>query len=294
MKKLVTQMPKFLERSFGVLAKKLSLFALSTLLGVSTTVAQDGGAIFKQSCGMCHSVGKGRLVGPDIKGVNTKRNEEWIIKFVKGSQAFIKSGDADAKAIFDEYQVVMPDQNLTDAEIKSIITFIAANSEEKPAIAADEKAPIALTGELAVKGQHYFDGSLRLSNGGAACISCHNVNYDGVIPGGLLAKDLTNVYTRLGGEDGIKGLLGAPPFPAMTVAYKNHPMTEEEIVALAGFLTIVDKDKAHQHPKSTVDMLLYGFVGLFVILALIFILWRNKKSGMVKQDIYDRQIETFK
>ena len=97
---------------------------------------------------MCHSVGKGRLIGPDLKGVNTKRNEEWIIKFVKGSQAFIKSGDADAKAIFDEYQVVMPDQNLTDAEIKSIITFIAANSEEKPAIAADEKAPIALTGAV--------------------------------------------------------------------------------------------------------------------------------------------------
>ncbi|MCC6836910.1 MAG: c-type cytochrome [Bacteroidia bacterium] len=289
MKRFIVQIPKFLGSNFSVLSKKLTLFALSSFIGIGTGVAQDGETIFKQSCGMCHSIGKGRLVGPDLKGVTTKRSEEWLSKFIKSSQSFIKEGDQDAKAIFDEFQVVMPDQNLSQDEIKSILTFIGSKSDEKPTENVEAPKAIALTTELILKGKKYFEGSQPFVNGGASCISCHNLDYDGIIPGGMLAKDLTKAHSRLGGDDGIKGILNAPPFPAMTSAYKNNPLTEEEITSLTGFLMLVDKDKVHRHAKDSSGLLFGGFIGLCIIITLIMILWNNKKRKMVKQEIYDRQ-----
>ncbi|MCK5705794.1 MAG: hypothetical protein KAI29_31810, partial [Cyclobacteriaceae bacterium] len=44
-------------------------------------------------------------------------------------------------------------------------------------------------------GASLFDGSTKLTNGGSSCITCHNIVSDDIISGGLLAKDLTDVYT---------------------------------------------------------------------------------------------------
>ncbi|MBL7889791.1 MAG: c-type cytochrome [Bacteroidia bacterium] len=293
MKKLIMPKLKLLPTIADRLSKKIGILTIASIIGIGTVNAQDGEAIFKQSCGMCHSVGKGRVVGPDLKGVTTKRKEEWLHKFIKASQSFIKEGDPDAKAIYDEYQVIMPDQNLSQDEIKSILTFIANKSDEKPAENVEAPKAIPLTAALIMKGRKYFEGSEPFVNGGTACISCHNLDYDNIIPGGMLAKDLTKAHSRLGGDDGIKGILNAPPFPAMTSAYKNNPLTEEEITSLTGFLMLVDKDKVHRHAKDSSGLLFGGFIGLCIIITLIMIIWNNKKRKMVKQHIYDRQRDTI-
>lgn len=293
MKKLSIQNFKKLTLLPLKFSRQIGVTVIATMLSAGVSNAQDGEAIFKQSCGMCHSVGKGRVVGPDLKGVTSKRKEDWLYKFIKSSQSFIKEGDADAKAIYDEYQVIMPDQNLSQEEIKSILTFITNKSDEKPVGDTATQKAIPLTSQLILKGKNYFDGSASFSNGGAACISCHNLDYDNIIPGGMLAKDLTNAHSRLGGDDGIKGILNAPPFPAMTSAYKNNPLTDEEIAALTGFLMLVDKDKAHRHAKDSTGLLFGGFIGFCIIVTLIMLIWNNKKRNMVKQHIYDRQKDTI-
>lgn len=269
------------------------------LFSINATHAQDGEAIFKQNCSACHKVGGGRLVGPDLAGVTTKRTEEWLLKWTRSSQTFIKSGDADAKAIYEEYSsIMMPDQTISDDDIKAIYTYIAGKSEaataaapavaETPANASADAPP-----EVIELGKNLFIGSAALSNGGAACIACHNVNYTGVIPGGLLAKDLTTAHSRLGGDAGVLGILGAPPFPAMTQAYKGKPITETEIAALTAFLNKVDKDTANQ-VASTPNLLLYGGVGgLGGILILIYLIWFVRKKETVKKDIYDRQLKSI-
>jgi mono/diheme cytochrome c family protein len=281
---------------------QLAIVAGCMMLSLSNeTIAQDGEKIFKQNCGVCHRVGGGRMVGPDLLGVTTKRSEEWLMKWTKGSQALIKSGDADAKAIYDEFNgTIMPDMaHIPDADIKAIYAFIA--SKDAPATASvdtikKEIVPDAsnnATPEEIERGKNIFIGSQALSNGGPACISCHNVNYTGVIPGGLLAKDLTTVYSRLGGDAGLLGMLGAPPFPAMTQAYKDRPLTEQEIAAITAFLNKVDKDKANQQ-IATLNPLLYGgFAGAGVLLVFIFIVWNRRKKHTVKKDIYDRQLKSI-
>lgn len=279
--------------------KKLVASSVAAMFLVTGNMnAQSGEATFKQTCAACHSIGKGKLVGPDLKDVHTKRKEEWIIKFVKGSQAFINSGDADAKAIFDEYKMVMPDQNLKDDEIKGIIAYIAEQSGG--AVAATEtKTPEAApvkekpaTAELIAKGKAYYEGSNAFKNGGASCISCHNVNYAGLMQGGLLAKDLTNSFGRLGGSAGISGILTAPPFPAMTSAFKNNPLTPEEIDALSAFLQ--DADKPNTKAAAGADILFVGGFAAFVgIFGLIIVIWNKRKKNHVKKDIYDRQISAI-
>ena len=221
------------------------------------------------------------------------------MKWTKSSAGLIASGDADAKAIYDEYKVPMPDQNLPDADLKAIYAFISSKSA--PVATADtgkQAAPVAdaSISASAVQielGKHLFEGSVFFTNKGPACISCHNVDYKDLIPGGQLAKDLTNAWSRLGGDAGIHGMLGAPPFPAMTQSYKDRPITELEINALAAFLYKVDKDVANQEAKSNNLLLIGGGGGMIGLLILIFGLWFIRKKDTVKKDIYNRQVKSI-
>lgn len=110
---------------------KTKIIAIAFMLATAgSTIAQDGGQLFKQNCAVCHSIGKGKLVGPDLKGTHSKYEEEWLLKWIKSSQSLVKKKDPLAvKAFNDNNQIPMPDQNLPDGDIKAIIGFIKAESE---------------------------------------------------------------------------------------------------------------------------------------------------------------------
>ena len=261
--------------------------------------AQDGEALFKQTCGACHTIGGGKVVGPDLKGVTTKRSEDWLMKWTKSSQTLINSGDADAKKIFEEFnKIPMPDQNLKDGEIKAVYAYISKQSggtevatiqtPTTPVISSDKASD-----EQIALGQALFERGI-FTNGGTACISCHNVNSKRVIPGGLLAKDLTTSFSRMGGDAGITGILNAPPFPAMTEAYKNRPMTPKEIAAIAAFLNTVEKENATQPQAEAANpLIVWGFAGLMAWVILVLVIWMKRKKNTVKLDIYERQVKSY-
>ncbi len=264
--------------------------------------AQNGKEVFKQNCSACHSIGKGKLVGPDLEGIHTKRSEEWILSFVKNAQAFGKK-DADAKAIITEYGYPMPNQNVNDAEIKAIINYIAESSptttnsveEAEPVeeITADPILdPANASASDITTGLHLFEGSKRLENGGVSCITCHNVQHRDLIGGGLLAKDLTKVYERLGGA-GLNGILSAPPFPAMASSYQNHPLTEKEIYQLSAFFNDAAVNNVYQPQRVYNDHLLIygGGVAFLVIASIILLVYIERKRKCVKENIYKRQIK---
>lgn len=148
------------------------------------------------------------------------------------------------------------------------------------------------TGIDAATGMHYFEGSKRFTNGGPACITCHNVNNSQLIPGGVLAKDLTDVYERMG--EGIKDWLVAPPFPAMNSSYQYHPLSEQERMALTAFFKHARENP--NKPKESSAMIYFvvgGISGLVGILILINVLWFKRKKSMVKRDIFDRQLRAW-
>ena len=107
---------------------------LLILIGVvlaTQSIGQDGEAIFKQNCASCHLIGKGRMVGPDLKNIHLKYDEEKLFRWIRSSQTVINEGDPDAIALFKEYyEVVMPDQLLSDDELKALVGYITDVSEE--------------------------------------------------------------------------------------------------------------------------------------------------------------------
>lgn len=265
--------------------------------------AQNGNEIFKQNCSACHSIGKGKLVGPDLEGLHTKRSEDWVISFVKNAQAFGEK-DTDAKAMIAEYGYPMPNQNLSDAEIKAVLSYIAEKSPAATAESTESTEPIEEVAadpsldpanasvDDVLAGLHLFEGSKSLENGGVSCISCHNVQHRDLIAGGLLAKDLTKVYERMGGA-GLNGILSAPPFPAMASSYQNHPLTEKEIFQLSAFFNDAAVNNVYQPQRVYNDHLLIygGGVAFLIIASIILLTYIERKRKCVKEDIYKRQIK---
>lgn len=278
--------------------KKYFLVFAGVLASAQVVSAQDAGKeAFQQRCAACHSIGGGRLVGPDLAGVHDRRTELWLLKFIKTPQAVINAGDASAKALFDEYKMVMPDQALSDEQIKGILVYIREKGGGKPAPAAKTKtAAVAQwpepTLEDIVRGRDLFQGKQRFANGGPSCISCHNVTNNAVLGGGILAADLTMVFSRTGGP-GIQAILSNPPFPVMQAAYDGRLPDDGEIRALIGFLQHADKENTLQQPREySWVMFGAGLGGVGVLLGFYSLMWRRRKRGSVNQDIYDRQIKS--
>ncbi|MFQ5583105.1 MAG: hypothetical protein ACE5GL_01565, partial [Calditrichia bacterium] len=137
-----------------------------------------------------------------------------------------------------------------------------------------------------------FMGRTRLVNRGPGCNSCHHVKNDNVMAGGALAKDLTEAFTRLN-EAGIKAILANPPFPAMNQAYRDKPLSDDEIFNLTAFLQQVDKVKDTQQEKNyAIKLLFTGLAGAFVLLFLFGGIWTRTKRKSVNQEIFDRQIKS--
>ena len=149
--------------------------------------------------------------------------------------------------------------------------------------------------QSAVVGRKLFHGQQRLANKGPSCITCHNV-YDPreAISGGTYGLNLTDMYTTFG-QEGIHSFISNSPFPVMNTAFKNHPITEEEVQQLTAYLQYVSVQGTAQTSfvASGLQFLWFGLGGLILILLVIWFAWRKKKSGSVNKHIYERQIQTI-
>ena len=85
--------------------------------------AVKGQLEFQSKCLACHSIGGGKKLGPDLAGVTKRRTERWLTMWLKAPDAMLQS-DADAKQMLKEYNnLPMPNQNLSDTEIRQYIKY---------------------------------------------------------------------------------------------------------------------------------------------------------------------------
>ena len=280
-------------------------FILFIIFTTISTFPQDNGEkIFLSVCRACHTIGQGRLVGPDLANIQNRLEEGWIIKFVKSSQKMIKSGDPLAVKTFNEYnKIIMPDQALTDAQIISVINYIKEKSPTETTSKEVKTPAFTLKNSLGFNldeagrdeyklGWHYFTGEKRFENSGPPCLSCHNVVKDNLISGGLLSKDLTNAFSRLNAA-GINAIISNPPFPIMRIAFENKQLTKDERYYLLAFLKQADYDSIYQHPVNYDKRFIYsGIIGLIFLLGFFGLVWYGRKKVSVKQDIFKRQLKS--
>ena len=93
-RELISQI--FLTISFAL------LFSFQNLHSQDDPVIKEGKKLFNANCAACHKLNK-RAIGPALKGVTEKYDREWLYSWIKNSSAMIKAGDAQAVAIYEEY-----------------------------------------------------------------------------------------------------------------------------------------------------------------------------------------------
>lgn len=103
-----------------------TFFLHLTFFGQNPT---SGEKLFKGTCTACHSIGKGKIVGPDLIHVSKRYDEKWLISWIKSSQTMVKKNDPIAVKLFNgNNKIIMPDAPLTDAQVKDILAYIKKNS----------------------------------------------------------------------------------------------------------------------------------------------------------------------
>ncbi len=139
-----------LTKNFTTMNKICLSFITTLWFSVSAWSQVDvGKKIFEDNCTSCHSMGGGKIVGPDLQGVTERRKEDWIKKFVVNSQAMIAAGDAEAKAVFDENgQIPMPEHgHLKEADLNALVDYFKSTAAAPATAPAAEPAITVKTTE---------------------------------------------------------------------------------------------------------------------------------------------------
>ncbi|WP_200763986.1 Sec-dependent nitrous-oxide reductase [Nitrosophilus alvini] len=105
----------------GIRAKDLLVRKIATPM---SEAAKRGEVAFKEGgCNGCHVIGKVSS-GPDLTGVLSRHEngEKWVFEFIKNPEKFYN--DPYVKAMIDYFNLKMPNQNMSDQEIKDIIEYL--------------------------------------------------------------------------------------------------------------------------------------------------------------------------
>ncbi len=104
---------------------KNSAFLFLLLFSIKGFTQPEGEKIFSSSCIACHTIGKGRLVGPDLQYIGKIRNKKWLITYIQSPQSVIKKGDKQVDSLVKEYNgMIMPNQNLNPKQIEQVLAYI--------------------------------------------------------------------------------------------------------------------------------------------------------------------------
>ncbi len=286
--------PSCRRRNHALLALTLGM-ALGT---ASIAAAQDSPDFFRQNCLNCHTVGGGRLTGPDLKNVSERKDREWLIGFMMDPKSYIDRGDSYALKILQESRnVPMPVlPGMTRERCENLLDLIEAESKlEESQFKGLQISNKPFTDADRTLGRDIFLGTRRLENGGAACISCHSMHDTPLLGGGALAADrraadLTNVYERLDGRKSLSAWLAAPATETMQPIFKQHPFTGDEIHALAAYFESSAGESPAQPAAGRVAFLLIGLIGASALVFAFDSIWKRRFTGVRRPLVDDTSL----
>ncbi len=275
-------------RSFTKVMKpilgRVCLLVCTVLLGVARAAsAQEAATYFRQNCTSCHTIGGGRLTGPDLKGVTGRRDRAWLVQFIQNPRSVIDSGDPYAAQLVQEARgVVMPTPpGMTPARAESLIDLLIAESQKPTSPFAGAQLLVRpMTARDVLAGRNLFVGSIVQASRGPACVSCHTVGGLGGLEGGRLGPDLTRVIERLQGPKGVIAWLGAPATPTMQGLFGQASLQPEEILALTAFLDDAAKRGKPASPIAPLNFLLMGLAGTAIGLVGFDVAWKHRFRGV--------------
>ncbi|NQX86093.1 MAG: c-type cytochrome [Flavobacteriaceae bacterium] len=116
----------------------LFFLAISASLHAQDGDPDKGKALFNTNCAACHSLDK-KMTGPALRKVEQRLaddqglDREWLYAWIRNSAGLIKSGDAYANQVFNEYggAAMTAFPQLSDEDLANILAYTAKEKEIK-------------------------------------------------------------------------------------------------------------------------------------------------------------------
>ena len=124
--------PKILARVVGD-----ELFNFSRPRNNETSYAQapltlkidPGEDLFRRRCQVCHTVGGGDALGPDLAGVADIRDRAWLTRWLQEPDKMLAEKDPVAATLYAKYkEVPMPNLRLSDRDTELLIAYLESES----------------------------------------------------------------------------------------------------------------------------------------------------------------------
>ncbi|MBI5473948.1 MAG: c-type cytochrome [Ignavibacteriae bacterium] len=243
----------------------------------------------------CHTVGGGRLTGPDLKNVAQRRDRGWLTTFIQDPKSVIDASDAYAQELVKSSRgVVMPTlPAMTKARVEALLTLIDAESKlEKSQFAGVQISERPFTPRDVEIGQGIFMGTIATKNGGPSCMSCHTVQGIKLFGGGTLAPDLTTVFERYQGRKTLSTWLSAPATPTMQSAFKKQALEGEEILALVAYFQSTLARNPEDVSAERLNFILVGLAGALLVMGLFDVIWNKRLRTVRRALVQERKLET--
>ena len=121
-------------------------------------------------------------------------------------------------------------------------------------------------------GRDLFMGYAHFQNDGPPCMGCHSVGENGILGGGAMGPNLTNVTTKKSQTDIISILTsdGRTISPVMQPIYMEHPLTESEQADLIAFLRFSVGQPETDRELLVIVISLAGFVAAVATLGFVY------------------------
>lgn len=95
---------------------------------IDESLAASGEKLFQnKGCIGCHTIGGGRLTGPDLMGVTERREYAWIMAIVVNPDSMLKN-DATARKMLQEYMTPMMNMGVSRTEARAIYEHLRRHS----------------------------------------------------------------------------------------------------------------------------------------------------------------------
>lgn len=272
-----------------VISSLAFLFFFSFNLSAQQADPANGEKLFKSICAACHRLDK-KLIGPALQGVTERRDQDWLISWIKDSPGMIKSGDKLAIQVFEENNKLpmIPNPQLSDQDIIDILEY--TKGEPAAAEVVSEKQEVDPGVE---RGKQIFKTN---------CAACHKLE------GKLIGPPLLHIenkydaaWLKLWIKDNAALIASGDPLAKTASEYSPIAMTpfpqlsDEDIEDVLKYLAVGDVKEVAATTSATGQELFNkpGFgvlpmlgVTILVILLLIFIVaaTTNKKKSATDED----------
>ncbi len=115
---------------------RVSALAVSMIVGwlgpIEYVEAQEAGQqIFDSLCTACHTIGGGKLIGRDLAGVTSRREESWLKRQIIEPEMLLAENDPIALQLLQEANnIPMVPLGLDDAKVGAVIAYLKSTEQK--------------------------------------------------------------------------------------------------------------------------------------------------------------------